>query len=126
MKKFILFIASSLLMSIYATADEPTSITFGNPTPPQTGNTQTGNHAPARRIFSGYYDSVAGAVAIFFLEDMGQVTITVDGAEGPVAVEVADTLFGETVIPVPALAAGTYIVTITIASGGVYSGYFTI
>ncbi len=124
MKKLFLLIASLFLMSAYATTDDPTAITFNAPSPkPATGHS-TGNHAPARRIFSGYYSSSAGAVAIFFHENLGQATITVDGAEGTVAAASADTAFGEAIVNVPALTTGTYTVTITTASGGVYSGYF--
>lgn len=85
MKKLFLLIASLFIMSAYATTDDTTTITFNAPSPKPTNGYPTGNHAPARRIFSGYYSSSAGAVAIFFLENLGQVTITVDGAEGTVA-----------------------------------------
>lgn len=126
MKKLLLLITSLFLMSASAMADDPTTITFNAPSPNPTSGYPTGNHAPARRIFSGYYDSSAGAVAIFCLENIGQVTITVDGPEGTVAAVNADTAFGEAIVNVPTLTTGTYTVTITTASGGVYLGYFSV
>ncbi len=124
MKKLFLLIASLFLMSAYATTDDPTTIVVQDVKDEPPKGSHHGNKAPARRIFSGYYSSSAGAVTIFFHENLGQATITVDGAEGTVAAASADTAFGEAIVNVPALTTGTYTVTITTASGGVYSGYF--
>ena len=113
MKKFVLFVFGIVFMAIPMVAEEQVVVMTNN-----TGGGHDGGVLPPEVVYDDGEETLT--VELDMTAPAGYVEVT-DDATG--ATQTAAPLAaGENVVPVPALDAGSYTVTVTLADGSAYAG----
>ena len=113
MKKIVVFVLTVLFMAIPVIAEEQVVVMTGNP-----GGGHNEGTLPPEVTYDDGEETLT--VELDMTAPAGYVEVT-DDATG--ATQTAAPLAaGENVVPVPALDAGSYTVTVTLADGSAYAG----